>query len=156
MIHLNESLLQFIKYAICGGLATAAHIIFFHLAAWKIFPALRENDYAVEFLDLPVADIDDPTRARNSMSSNVLAFVFSNMVAYILNIFWVFERGRHPIVIEIALFYLVSGISTLIGTLLMGFLIKRFGLLTSHAFATNIVSAVLINYVVRKYFIFYG
>lgn len=156
MIHLNPSLLQFIKYSLCGGIATVIHIILFHLAAWKFFPALRENDYAVRFLDLPVADIDDSTRSRNSMCSNTFAFMFSNLVAYILNILWVFERGRHHIVIEISLFYAVSGISVLIGTVLMGFLIKRFGMLTSHAFAANIISAVLINYAVRKYYIFMG
>ena len=78
MIQLNEQLLQFIKYALCGGVATVAHIIFFHLAAWKLFPALKEKDYAVRFLDLPAADIDDSIRSRNSMYSNALAFIFSN------------------------------------------------------------------------------
>jgi putative flippase GtrA len=68
----------------------------------------------------------------------------------------VFERGRHSFIIEIMLFYVVSGISVFIGTVLMGVLIKRFGMLTTYAFASNIVTAVLINYWVRKFFIFQG
>ncbi|MFC1832968.1 GtrA family protein [Thermodesulfobacteriota bacterium] len=90
------------------------------------------------------------------MICNVLAFLVSNMVAYVTNVMWVFEAGRHPFLVEIFLFYCVSGLSILIGTLLMGLLIKRFGLLTTYAFAANIVSAVMINYAVRKFFIFQG
>jgi putative flippase GtrA len=54
------------------------------------------------------------------------------------------------------LFYAVSGISVLIGTVLMGILIRRFGMLTTYAFVTNIITAVMINYAMRKFFIFHG
>jgi len=43
-----------------------------------------------------------------------------------------------------------------IGTVLMGLLIRRLHLLTTFAFGANLVSAVMINYVLRKYFIFLG
>jgi hypothetical protein len=38
----------------------------------------------------------------------------------------------------------------------MGFLIRRFGMLTTYAFGSNIFTAVMINYVMRKFFIFDG
>jgi hypothetical protein len=38
----------------------------------------------------------------------------------------------------------------------MGFLIRRFGMLTTYAFGANILAALLINYVMRKFFIFNG
>jgi len=152
----SENIIQFIKYAIAGGLATVTHIAIFHLVAWKMFPALQENDHAVRFFKLQIRELNDYQRARNSMISNTIAFVFANLVAYITNILWVFQRGRHPFVIEILLFYAFSGISVFIGTILMGVLIKRFGMLTTYAFASNIVTAVLINYAVRKFFIFQG
>jgi len=155
-MEINENLIQFIKYALAGGVATLTHILIFHLIAWKLFPALQEKDHFVRFLHIRLDLIDETLRARNSMISNVLAFIAANMVAYMLNILWVFEPGRHPFIIEIALFYAVSGISVLIGTALMGFLIKRFSLLTTYAFAANIFSAVMINYAVRKFFIFQG
>ena len=152
----NENLIQFIKYALAGGLATITHILVFHLVAWKLFPALQEKDHLVRLFNLPLRPINEYHRARNSMISNAIAFLFSNLVAYITNVLWVFESGRHPFIIEIVLFYAVSGISVLIGTTLMGLLIKRFGMLTTYAFVTNIIAAVMINYAVRKFFIFQG
>jgi putative flippase GtrA len=149
-------LIQFIRYVIAGGVATAAHITLFHLIAWKIFPSLEAKDYAVRFFRLKIREVNDYSRARNSMIGNVIAFLFSNMVAYLINILWVFERGRHSLAIEILLFYLVSGISMAIGTVLMGLLIRRLHLLTTFAFGANLVSAVMINYVLRKYMIFLG
>ena len=147
---------QFIKYAIGGGIATAAHIVMFHLMAWKLFPALRSDDWAVRLLDLEVADHSDATRSRNSMVDNGFAFVVSNFVAYVVNILWVFHPGRHAWYAEIGLFYLVSGVSMVIGTSLMGFLIRRYGTRTTYAFGCNLVTALLINYAMRKFFIFQG
>jgi len=147
---------QFVKYGLSGGVATIVHIIIFHLAAWKIFPALQENDYAVATLGLSVAAVDVATRSVNSMLSNGAAWIFSNLVAYLLNIFWVFESGRHNRIIEIGFFYLVSGVSMGVGTGLMGFLIRYYNMQTTYAFTANLVSALLINFAMRKFFIFKG
>lgn len=90
------------------------------------------------------------------MLGNGVAFLVSNMVAYLINIYWVFVPGRYRWVIEIGLFYLVSGVAIAIGTSIMGVLIKRFGMLTTYAFGSNLIAALLINYAMRKYFIFNG
>jgi putative flippase GtrA len=150
------NLAQFIKYAIGGGIATAVHILVFHLAAWKMFLALQPDDWFAKFFSLRLEKLDDATRSRNSMKANGVAFVVSNLVAYMINITWVFVPGRHHWVVEIGLFYLVSGLAIVIGTALMGFLIRRFGLLTTYAFGSNIVAALMINYAARKFFIFSG
>lgn len=155
-MEINENLIQFIKYALAGGLATLTHILVFHLIAWKLFPALQDRDHFVRLMHIQLDPINGSLRARNSMISNTMAFIVSNMVAYITNVLWVFESGRHPFIVEISLFYAVSGLSVLIGTVLMGFLIRRFSILTTYAFAANIVTAVMINYAVRKFFIFQG
>ena len=149
-------LFQFIRYIIAGGVATAAHITVFHLVAWKVFPSLQRHDPAVRLFRLKIREVNDYSRARNSMIGNVIAFFFSNLVAYLINILWVFERGRHSLLVEVVLFYLVSGISMAIGTALMGLLIRRFHLLTTFAFGANLVAAVMINYVMRKNLIFLG
>lgn len=156
MILDNPALLQFIKYALAGGLATVTHITIFHLIAWKIFPSLQEKDHAVRLFKLAIHKVNVTTRARNSMIGNFIAFLIANMVAYITNILFVFQGGKYSIVIEILLFYAVSGISAFLGTILMGVLIKRFGLLTTYAFVANIFTSVMINYAVRKFFIFQG
>lgn len=152
----SATVLQFIKYGLAGGLATITHITIFHLAAWKIFPSLQEKDHAVRFFKISIKKVSDARRAKNSVASNFIAFLISNMVAYITNILWVFEGGKYHFVIEILMFYAVSGISVFLGTLLMGFLINRFGILTTYAFGSNIFTAVMINYAVRKFFIFHG
>ncbi|MBM4148082.1 MAG: GtrA family protein [Lentisphaerae bacterium] len=149
-------LVQFIKYAIAGGMATSVHILVFHLCAWRLFPALQANDLAVKLLGMQTAREDDRTRARNSMIDNGIAFIFSNLAAYIINILWVFERGRHGVLVEIGLFYLVSGTSMAVGTSIMGFMIRRWGVRTTYAFGANLVTALLINYALRKFFIFNG
>ena len=154
----NEAgnVVQFIKYGISGCIAVAAHILVFHLVAWKIFFALQSNDWFVRFFNLPIRDLDNATRSQNSMMSNVVAFMISNLVAYIINVYWVFVPGRYHWIVEVLLFYLVSGAALVIGTAIMGFLIRRFGMLTTYAFGSNILAALLINYAMRKFFIFKG
>ena len=149
-------MVQFIKYGIAGGLATFVHIVIFHLVAWQIFPALQENDFFIVIFELTVTELSVATRSLNSMLSNGVAFICSNMVAYIINVIWVFKPGRHHRIIEIGLFYLVSGVSMVIGTSMMGFLIRYYGMQTTYAFTVNIVSAVMINYSMRKFYIFKG
>jgi len=149
-------LVQFLKYAIGGGIATAVHITLFHMCAWKLFPALQENDWAVRLFRLRTAPEDDRIRARNSAIDNGIAFIFSNLTAYLINIWWVFKPGKHGVLVEIVLFYLVSGVSMVIGTSLMGLLIRRYGVRTTFAFGANLVTALLINYAMRKFVIFNG
>ena len=147
---------QFIKYGISGCIATSTHILVFHLSAWKLFFALQPDDWFVRLLYVPIQELDDSTRSRNSMKGNGLAFIISNLVAYVINIYWVFVPGRYGWITEISLFYLVSGVSIVIGTGLMAFLIRRFGTLTTYAFGANVFSALVINYALRKFFIFNG
>src|SRR5215467_7829690 len=151
-----ENLFQFIKYGISGCIAVAINVLIFHLAAWKIFFALQPDDWFIRFFKLPIQELDSTTRSRNSMKANVIAFMFSNLVAYLLNIYWVFVHGRYSWIVEIILFYVVSGFAMMIGTVLMGFLIRQFGMLTTYAFGSNIFTAVMINYVMRKFVIFSG
>lgn len=121
-----------------------------------MFFALQKDDWFVGLLNLPVTAVDDTTRSRNSMKANGVAFVISNLVAYLINIYWVFVPGRYPWILEVGLFYLVSGVAVVIGTVLMAFLIRRFGMLTTYAFGSNCFTALMINYAMRKFFIFNG
>ena len=147
---------QFVKYGIGGAIATVTHIFVFHLVAWRLFPALQPDDWAVRLFRLLVVSRDDARRARNSMYSNAAGFIISNFVAYLINILWVFQRGRYSWIAELLFFYLVSGVSVAIGTVIMGWLIRHHGIRTTYAFISNIVTAMLINYVLRKYVIFQG
>ena len=149
-------LVQFIKYGIAGGIATVVHVSLFYFCAFKFLPALNQGDALAGLMHLHLPEVSDVIRARNSVIDNLVAFIFSNLTAYLINIVWVFESGRHNRVVEIGFFYLVSGISTFIGSALMGFLIGRFGITTTVAFGVNVIVSLLINFVLRKRLIFKG
>lgn len=172
-------LIQFIKYAICGVGALTAHVIVFFLLSWLFIPALNAEDVLVKLFHLSCAPISDVIRARNAMINNALAFLLSNLAAYILNILWVFESGRRypPLdvalrklgliqrarlracahrTVEVALFYAVSGIAIVIGTFLMGVLINQWHFTTTVAFGVQCIIAALINFALRKFMIFKG
>ena len=152
----HTPLIQFLKYSLAGGVATFVHISLFYCCAYKLLPALSLQDPVVGALHLDIVTVSDAVRARNSMLDNLVAFLFSNLTAYLLNIFWVFKAGRHHWLLEIGLFYLVSGISVVLGSSLMGYLIHHFGLVTTQAFGANVLTSLLINYMLRKYVIFKG
>lgn len=154
--HEAGPLVQFLKYGIAGGLATATHILVFFMLGWRLLPSLTEDDIMVRLLGVAPAAVEEGRRALNAALSNALAFVVSNAVAYTLNVWFVFKGGRHHWVLEIALFYAVSGLSMAIGTSLQSLLIARYGMMTTLAFGANIVTALLINFGMRKYVIFHG
>jgi len=172
-------LIQFIKYGICGGGAVIVHVTIFYLLSWLLIPALNDKDIVVRLLHLSAGDISDAVRARNAMINNALAFIFSNLTAYLLNIAWVFESGRRylPVdfllsklgliqramlsacahrTVEVALFYAVSGIAIALGTIVLGVLIDQWHFTTTVAFGAECVIAALINFALRKFVIFKG
>jgi putative flippase GtrA len=152
----HTPLVQFIKYAIAGGIATVVHIILFYAGALMLMPALTSDDPVAKLLRVHAVLVSDTIRARNYTIDYVLAFIFSNLTAYLINIFWVFESGRHNRVREIFYFYVVSGISTVVGVSLADFLIHHYSMMTTFAFASNAVVSLLINFALRKYFVFKG
>lgn len=154
--HRHGPLVQFIKYAIAGGIATVVHTFLFFLLAWKVIPAITADDPVAGFLNIPSSDITDSVRALHAGIDNAIAFMFSNLVVYFINIAWVFEAGRHSRLKEILMFYLVAGASVAIGIALQSFLIDYYGINTSYAFGAMILVCLMINYLVRKFFIFKG
>jgi putative flippase GtrA len=148
---------QFIKYGIAGGLATLTQIVVFFALGWRLLPCLTDDDIMVKLLGIaPSAIGAGDSRALNAAIANALAFILANGVAYLLNVLFVFKAGKHHWLVEILLFYAVSGIAMVIGTALQTLLIARYGIMTTFAFSAYMVSALLINYAMRKFFIFHG
>lgn len=147
---------QFLKYSMCGGLALAADMITFFLVAWLLFPALTEGDILVRIFDMQIEPVAEGARTLNFILGNIIAFMVSNMTAYILNIFFVFKAGKHSRWKELGLFYLVSGVSVGIGVAIGVVLIKGLGMSTTSSYVAKVVSTTLINYAARKFFIFHG
>jgi putative flippase GtrA len=149
-------LVQFIKYGIAGGAATAVDVIIFYIMAGFVFRALTPDDWAVRYLNLPAVELGNAVRANLVVVDSFIAFLFSNLVAYVTNVKWVFESGRHKRHVELAMFYAVSGTSIAVGVGIAYVLIRWFGLTSTVAFATKVIAAVMINYVMRKFVIFKG
>ena len=145
---------QLLRYSVSGSVATAVHTILFYFFAWKLLPALGESDRVVTLLGLPVEPVTDAVRAAHYRWNNAAAFAISNFTAYLLNKAWVFPPGRRHPVVEISLFYLVSGISILIGVLVTSLSIEHLGSSTTAAMAVNLVLSMLINFTLRKYVVF--
>jgi len=135
--------LQFVKYGLGGVAATVVH-----------FAAFRAFD-----LVWPVHEtsgLSDAVRARHFAIDNLLAFLISNLVAYLINVKWVFKAGRHKWWIEVGMFYAVSGLAIGIGTCIGFFLISCFSWGREMTWGANVVAAVTINFVLRKFVIFKG
>ena len=152
---------QFIKYAFVGGLATAVNILAFFLAGWFLFPCLTDNDVLVRLLRrfrpaLKVPEAAGRSRAANAIRCNVIAFFFSNTFCYILNRLFVFQPGHHSVVVEAVLFFLVSALSTFVGTAFQTLLIKKANMQTTFAFGANLIASLAINFVLRKFVVFTG
>jgi putative flippase GtrA len=147
-------LVQFIKYGIAGSIATVVHTCLFFFLSWKVIPALGDKEPIARFLNIPPSQISDSLRALHAGINNALAFMVSNFVVYWINVSWVFESGRHSFWKEIGLFYGVAAVSVAIGIGLQSLLISRFGISTTYAFAVMVLICLMINYVMRKYFIF--
>ena len=150
---------QFIKYGMCGGAATAVDMTVFFLFAWLAFPALTESDPFTKllgFLNFDIRAVSESVRLRNYWIDKGICFLFSNFTAYVLNVLFVFKAGKHKRHHELMLFYAVSLISFFIGTFVGAWLIKGFGLDTTYSYIAAMISALLINYAGRKFFIFHG
>ncbi|MBN2163938.1 MAG: GtrA family protein [Pontiellaceae bacterium] len=152
----DHPILQFAKYMICGGLAFAVDYLVFNFSAIRLFPALQPGDFIAEFLNLNLVPIDEYLQIRNYWICMSLGFVFSNVVAYVTNVLFVFKGGKHKIYHEVALFFGVSLVAFLLSTITGHLLIHFMDAQTSVSKIVAIVFAVLINYSGRKFFIFHG
>jgi len=152
--HDAPPLVQFLKYAMVGGMSTVVHMVCFFLCGWFLFPCITQDDILVKRLHLSAPNIDERLRAKHAAYSNAVAFFVSNTFCYILNILFVFKPGKYHWAIEFLLFFAVSAISMIIGTGIQTLLITKRRMQTTLAFGANIFSSLLINYTVRKFFIF--
>jgi putative flippase GtrA len=152
----EHPVLQFVKYSMCGGMALATDMITFFLVAWLFFPALTEDDLFVRLFHMNVDVVPENVRSINFCIGSVIAFMVSNLTAYILNVLFVFKAGKHSRLKEMSLFCLVSAISVGIGVGVGVMLIQGFGLSTTYSYIAKAVSTTLINYAARKFIIFHG
>lgn len=106
----------------------------------------------------------DSERKRNSFINNTIAFVVATVVAYILNVAFVFTSGRHSKRKEIFLFVAVSMVSYVGGMIAVDVVFRFLGDIEALASVTRFLSVIanlgfavtsaMVNYVCRKFIIF--
>ena len=134
--------IQFVKYSLCGGLATSVHVGIFYLLALTVLPTALDHGVA------------ENVRRDGAVLANVVGFPFSNTVAYLSNALWVFTGGRHSRLKEFLLFNLVSALSFGAGLVAGPQLIRWFGISTHLAQCSFVASSALANFALRKLVIF--
>lgn len=156
LIEKNHIGIQFFKYSICGGTALVTDYVVSFMIAWLWLPALNGSELLVRLFNLQTNVVSDDLRFRNFIIGSIIAFMVSNLVAYILNVLFVFKSGRHERWKEVGLFYLVSAISVGIGVAIGASLIPWLGLPHDYSYIAKAISTTLINFAARKYIIFHG
>ncbi len=152
----REHLDQFAKYALAGLVATAVDVGIFYLVAITLLPALTPNDPVARLFGLSIAPLAENIRSSHYVWGKVIAFMFSNLACYWVNIRWVFTPGRHKRHVEMALFFAVSTTSFVLGTALGWLLIRTSGLPTTYAYIANGAASLAINFAGRKFIVFKG
>lgn len=147
---------QFLRYALCGGLAAGTDLLVFFALAWRVFPALLATDPLVRLFGLDVTGVSEALRVRHYVVCRAAAFLLANLVAYVTNARWVFQTGRHGRRKEIALFYGVSLVSLGLGAGLGAGLIRFWGASTTLAYTASLAASILVNFAGRKFWVFRG
>ena len=154
--HDAPPVVQFLKYAFVGAFATVINLVVAEACAAWVIPCLGADDVLVTKLGFPTAAVSDSVRALRAMGCNFIGFVIANLVCWALNRMFVFRPGRHHWALELALFFGGSALAVVIGNGIIYLLISIYGAQTTWAFVVNVFASVLINYAVRKFYVFKG
>ena len=147
---------QFVKYGAVGVAATYVQTGVFYLLGATCLGCLGADDVAVRFLGLPPTDVGDAARALRFAVATGVGFVAANVFCWLMNRAFVFRPGKFRWHVEFAMFFGAATVATLVALGLSSALIRWCGLMTSLAVALEIVVSFLVNFFVRKFFIFKG
>ncbi len=150
---------QFFKYLLCGGLTFVVDVLVFYLMAWIVLPSLRENDpfgALIALLGGQIRSVPEEVLLRHFVANKIVAFLSSNTVAYITNVLFVFNDGRHQKFKEVVLFYSLSTLSFVFFTLLSRYLIAQYNWQVTWAYFFVFICAMVVNFTMRKKFVFKG
>jgi len=131
---------QFFKYVVCGVVATLVLSL-----VWLIARAFY-SDYISENLPLDV-------QKTHSTVVLTIAFLAANVVAYTSNRIFVFTPGKHRVIVEVIIFFMVSGLSFFGGHLAKTWMIEQ-GYQIDLAAMSFAISSALVNFIARKYIVF--
>jgi len=145
----THPLLQFAKYGFCGVLAILTHSTVFGWLGHHVWPAF-------EHMTVNGHPITNQERIQGFIPSSICGFLASNTVAYFTNLLIVFTGGRHHRLLEFLYFTLASSVGYLAGLILALVQLHNGQPKSWIALATIIVTATMVNFACRKFFVFKG
>ena len=148
---------QFVKYGAIGVMATLVQTGVFYLLATTCLKCLGPDDVAVRCLGFTSAEgLTDGVRAFRFSLATAAGFVLANVFCWLMNRWFVFRPGKFSWYVEFGMFFGASTVATVIALGLSSVLIGWLGLMTTLAVFIEVVVSFLVNFFVRKFFIFKG
>ena len=152
---------QFVKYGAIGVMATLVQTGVFYLLASTCLKCLTADDVAVKQLGLPAASFTGEevwylSRGMLAAYATAVGFFVANVFCWLMNRWFVFRPGKFRWYVEFAMFFGASALATVIALGTMKVLIDSFGMMTTFAVVVEVVVSFLVNFFVRKFFIFKG
>ena len=152
---------QFVKYGLVGVMATAVQTCVFYVLASTCLKCLAPDDWAVRFLCLPSADFTgaEPwyaSRGALASAATAVGFTVANVFCWIMNRAFVFRPGKYRWHVEFAMFFGAAAFATIVALAVMKTLIDGFGMMTTLAVVVEVVVSFMVNFFMRKFFIFKG
>ena len=152
---------QFVKYGVIGVLSTLVQMAVFYTLAATCLRCLAEGDWAVKYLSLPAVAFTggEPWYAARwflAAVATVIGFTVANVFCWLMNRWFVFRPGKFRWYVEFGMFYAAAAGAMGLALVVQSVLIRHCGMMTSLAALIEIVLSFLINFVVRKFFIFKG
>ena len=152
---------QFVKYGAVGVASTLVQTGVFYLLAATCMKCLGADDFAVRFLSLPAAEFSGneawyATRGSLASMATAIGFVIANIFCWLMNRKFVFKPGKFRWYVEFGMFFSAASLATIIALAVMKLLNDGFGVMTSVAVIVEIAVSFLVNFFVRKFFIFKG
>jgi putative flippase GtrA len=152
---------QFVKYGLVGVMATVVQTAVFYILAATCLKCLTPDDWAVRFLALPSVEFSgaEPwyaSRGALASAATAIGFTFANVFCWLMNRAFVFRPGRYRWFVEFAMFFGAAAFATVAALAVMKTLIDGFGMMTTLAVVIEVAVSFLVNFFMRKFFIFKG
>ena len=152
-INNNDIKKQFLLYFLCGCIAASVDTIVFYSFAIYVLPAITEGDVVFRFLGGHISIADVEVQRRNFIYCSIIAFIFSNVSAYLLNIKYVFISKKTYWYREVVLFLCISLVSIFLG-INAGTIMLKLNAGTTLSYLIKLLTSLCFNFLGRKYLVF--
>ena len=148
---------QFVKYGAIGVMATLVQTGVFYVLATTCLKCLTADDVMVRYLGFASAGgLTDGVRAFRFSLATTVGFILANVFCWLMNRWFVFKPGKFRWYAEFGMFFATSTVATVIALGASSALIRWCGLMTTLAVFIEVIVSFLVNFFVRKFYIFRG